>query len=960
MKIKGTYNFAKIKSLKARNILRGINNNLEGHKLIKSLKKIKISTSTSEYKDVINILRSDDAFKSNNLLRYFNEKCPKGLDSSPEYSDEEILKKINNNSKKVAQLLERYKELYDSIFNQNINNTIKILNDIKENHGISILYIRTLIFIKNNNLITNRENIIEKITEIEEKIEIQNSAYLNNCIKETCNHKTSYFNIINKVLENENDDANESMQSLIAKDIVKNYPNTKNEYEKTLNAYFQYSLIDALLYINRIRNINEKTFALNNEIEDSLKKLTNIKINIKIYKDNDLELDDFLFFRESPLIIDLHEAQNYRLIIGTLYNRNDLKLATATNYIKNLISTYFKNINSIQSIDPISIKDADELNTKTFKSHTGNFLENSTALIYALEKNSNFTANDELKFVKLMSYTRDIGFILSSSKLEEISENKETEDFKLVIACLRHIGHNSTRSDFELRKTLEEGIHKNSEEIIPFLEKIYNISKAVAEHIITVCDETMLNKFFHTIEKPNMAIEKRAEMLDWYGRKTNDTNYIDRARNLLLEIKISKEKATIDDSRIYIEPTKYVQWMENQSLNNIIILLDSISNNDELKIFSSIVVKWSTISTGLSKYEQLANELLKCYSEFCTNKIYGIASYLGRRIRHGTFKGNATKDIRELANLDEYGYIFQNDAFKIQYERWLKEYDTSITEFRDKKLHIKSKSKPDGLISTTFDTPSKELIANAMLTEIIKAYINNADINTNLPYLILEYCWRIIELDLEKIRNELLKIKSNYGVFTPSSNLNRQYRKFSTEVNSIIAEKFRVITSWFNKPSTVSSNVELNLLIQTIISEISASVLDFSPNVTYIEEELILSGKVYLSVYDALFILIQNAAIHGKKNGNLKFKAAPTDKLLSIEVVSELNDNDAKKCSIVKEKIEEKLNEELSEDAHIKEGNSGIEKLKQMLSDGNISDLIYNVENNEVTTVFSIGLEYWI
>lgn len=953
---KGTYNFSKINSLKARNILRGIPHNIEGLKLIKSLKKINNSISSKEFKDVIKILRDDEAFKDNNLIRNFNKTCPKGLEVHPTYSVNEILKTIELNSKKINDLLKLFIEVYEAIFSQNTKVLIEKLNEIENQNGVSSIYLRTLNFIKNNNLITNKDSIIETISTIEEKIQVKNSAYLNNCIQEICNHKTSYFNITKKVLENDKI----CMQSLIAKDIIKTYPENEDEYNKTLNAYYQYSLIDAILYLQKMKNLKYKGYEINQTLTSTLGRLNNLSINKEIYIENELELDDYLFFRESPLIIDINESLKYRVIIATLYNRNNFKLTFATNHIKELIENYFKEIKNIKNINPEIDNVRLKVNTQIFRSNEENLLENAAALIYAIEKNSDFNQDDEYKFVALMSHTRDVGYIIPKCKLDEISSNSITDDFKLVIACLKHIGNNSTKSDFELRKIIEDSINNTAGNIIPFLEKTYTISRSVAEHIITVCDETMLNKLFHTIDKPNMAIETRAEMLDWYGVKTSDSNYTDRARNLLLEIKISKEKATIDDSRIYIEPTKYIQWMENQSLNNIIILLDSIYNNDEIKLFNSIVVKWSTVSSGVSKYEQLANELLKCYSEFCSNKIYGIASYLGRRIRHGTFKGNATKDIREISKFEEYNYIFSNESFKIQYERWLSEYDNKITEFRDKNLHIKSKSKPDGLISTTFDSSSKEMIANAMLTEVIKLYINNSDININLPHLILEYCWRIIELDLEKIRNELLKIKSNHGVFNPSSNLDKSYRKFSSEVNSIVAEKFRTITSWFNKPSTVSSNVELNLLIQTIISEVSCSVLDFSPKVTYIQQDLTLSGKVYLSVYDALFILIQNAAVHGKKNGILDFSAMPSERLLSIQIVSELQSNESLFCSTTKNNIEEKLHKELSEDAHIKEGNSGIEKLKQMLNDGNISNLRYEFINDRILTTFSIGLEYWI
>ncbi|MCZ4324690.1 hypothetical protein, partial [Pseudomonas anguilliseptica] len=52
----------------------------------------------------------------------------------------------------------------------------------------------------------------------------------------------------------------------------------------------------------------------------------------------------------------------------------------------------------------------------------------------------------------------------------------------------------------------------------------------------------------------------------------------------------------------------------------------------------------STINSSQGNESEFMKILGECYKEFCENRIFGIASFLGRRIRHGTLRGTLLQD----------------------------------------------------------------------------------------------------------------------------------------------------------------------------------------------------------------------------------------------------------------------------------------------------------------------------
>ena len=558
-----------------------------------------------------------------------------------------------------------------------------------------------------------------------------------------------------------------------------------------------------------------------------------------------------------------------------------------------------------------------------------------------------------------MSHTTSLGEILSNFLLDDMIKYTKSDDLRIIFSCLLFTKYKTQKYEHQLRNILQHSLEITFEyNIINLLEYFYNKSTAIVEYMVSLCDETFLTKLFFLTEEPIDAIEARASILDWYGNKTNNNLLIERAKNLRIDIQISKQKANIDDARIYVDPVKYIQWINDNILNELLLSLDLLNIDN---ITSAYNIDWTKTKTGITDLDKIASCLLICFEEFCENNLFGIASYLGRRIRHGTLKGTGLKGVVELCQQNSK-LLLNNKDFQDFYSNWFDEYDKVLNSLVSDYFHIHSKKKTKGMIYPIINSNGKKLIADAMLKDVILSYHKNS-IGIELPYIILEYCWRLIEDDLSSIRKYLMYIKSKYGIIN-ISNINanltskREYLNFCSEINSITAEKFRVISSWFNKPSIASPTADIVLLFNAVLSEVKDLVTEsFLPKVRVNQELYQITGGQYFAIYDALFIIIKNVADHGKLDGllELDIQYYKEIKAIRVTVKSEFISEESKVENL--KSIRENMNDN-TESAHVFEGNSGIKKLKRMEIDRYISNVNYVDSGLYLIASFDFNMDY--
>lgn len=951
-----TVNFQKIneiRSVKARNILRGVFGNSSISEAKKLLNRIKRECSVKDYKMSSEIIRGHSIFENNPIGRYFNKFFPSILDDDIQFSIDEIAKSIKYNKVKLLDLMASCNEVLMQLAKKDYAAALGAATDVAKDGGVSIFLLRCLYFVRNHNL--NDVKVIKEIDDTLSELNVGSVKYVSLAIRELSSPKTDYFNICEKI----NNSAN-GVLNIIAKNFIDHVPRNKKIFIETFGAYYKFSILDAFLYYKTTCQL-ELPFCYDLMIEDEelsngYHQLVNVDIEPQQFYEKSDELAGVNFFREAFLLIEQPKFFKYRTVHGSIYNRSDDKDLHRIPLERIRLNDHFMGVSTISGIG--NGLNGFELNISKYRTETACNFENSNALIYCLEKKGGQICDEELEFVRLMSATRDIGVICPRYYIKTIIENAKRNELKLVATCLHHIKEASQLNEHDLRRVIQEIVVSDFDfNITALLDYIYEKSPSVTEHLIQICDEPFLSKLFQVVRNPNDAIENRANIFAWYGNKIGDQSYLERAKNLRIDVQINKEKGTIDDSRIYVDPVRFTQWITDRNLSKLTILLENIYSETDVAV---VTINWEKVKIGISHFDQVGSILLDCYEEFCSNKIYGIASYLGRRIRHGTFKGTGIKEVRDFASDEKNEKLFLNKEFEDAFNSWMKNYELALDQLRDRHLHIQEKSKPDGLISKEFKSNNKRATAHHMMQAVINSFSTNKN-GLEIPYIITEYCWRLIEEDLTSVRKFLMESKARCAVFRFDGNVGgrshqREIQEFCQELNAITADKFRMISMWFNKPSIASPAADVVLLFKAVVSEVKGLFNDYTPDVVVNECSFPISGGLYFVIYDALYILIYNAARYGKKEGTLEMKLSIdyVQKLINIAIISEmLHDCEAEKVEL---SILSALQEDC-EDALVVEGRSGIKKLKRLEQDNYIQGVKYWFENGNVCSSFNFGVD---
>lgn len=948
-----------IKSSYARNLLRGmISSSTNYHKL---LLKIEKQTNLGTVKQTIQIIRSNIFFDKNTIARDYPTTFMIGYPLQYIFTEKEVVSRIQTNSKSLLLSLSIIQELYILLNRTDYKGILDKSEELYEICGVSIFLLKFLFVIRKLCEDSSDSDAKEIVVQINKKLNsygIKKIRKVDIAIKELTNPRTDYFLIVSKIKEREPED----WADLVIKSFVQTVPKDYDDYLNILNGYYGASLLDSLLYILYLSNFSlpylvkvEENFE--NDLYLAYSNILNITLDL-----NTIGFNSYDFFRWSFTLSENLPILKYFSIHNSLQSKNENKFFEISGLEQEWISKYFESVCSLENLSYSNI-DSPSINLDSFDSSKCTRLENSSALVYVLKKINGIGSDDDL-FIKLMSCTSNIGEILPNYILQQLfSQAQGKLVLQLVILCLQTIKSQSDSLDFKLRKIIQRliaGSHKN--DLISFLDALYEKSPAVAEHLVQICDEKFLSLFFYTTSTPTGAIENRAKILEWYGEKIDDNLYIEKSKNLRIDIQIIKEKGTIDDARIYVDPYRFNQWVSDNSTNQMALYLDAIMEQYEFIVLTEI--DWLKVKTGLSPLDNLAMEILSCYETFCCNNIFGIASYLGRRIRHGTLEGTALKDLKEFIKQEKFEVLFENHNFRSEFETWLQQYTQNINSLIHEYLHIyAAENKPTGLIKSSIgDSVTKVKHANVLLTEVFKSYKKNRNM-TEIPFLINDFCWRSIEIELKKVREFINQNKKIFDISNISVGkgeyCNSLLHHFKSEVNSIVNEKFRVMSSWFNKPSIASPETDIVLLFNAVISGVKDSVSGFNPQIRIDASEYRISGGMYFIIYDALYIIVDNVAKHGNASGEISFDLETLDKKIRVVVKSHCKlDED---FDLIKNKINGCL-KEYDDDAYLIEGNSGIKKLKKLETDNYIKNVKYDyIENSRtIITSFDFILGYQI
>jgi hypothetical protein len=560
--------------------------------------------------------------------------------------------------------------------------------------------------------------------------------------------------------------------------------------------------------------------------------------------------------------------------------------------------------------------------------------------------------------LKLMGVTRDLARTVPIRAVRTAAKLAKDSLVRLILLLLLAKRSKSELDSFLLRKLLEETAFKHHNGSLVELVKSYEKSHPyVAEYIYDIATEDFLAKLTRLAPHRADIPEIRSSLHEWMASFTGDEHFLQRARAVRIDHQINRVRNEIDDHRIYVDPSRFASWIEDEMMIELSNALTSTGSGKK-----GVAVTCDETMLHLV--------MTQSYNAFCSNAVFGIASYLGRRIRHGTFHGHLYSSvINPLQANPKFRPLFDHAPFAAKWDAWKDAYNKAVQIIIAERLHVHSKSKPHGLLTPEVYWPAKQEVLSAAVKVISSNYTETTSI-AGIDQTMIDYCWRLAELDLSAVtrylraqqtplKNDKFLLQELVPAAAPSDA--RLADSFRRELQLSIDRKLAAMFGWFKRPSIVAPIATVSLLFAATVAEVKDSIPDFDPQAgaDSSKEEIEIVGHFYHLIYDSLAIVVRNAAKYADRSKPLKRNfeiVRDKAKRLVVEFSSSIKPTDDPDA--VSAVIEERKQADFM-DANMYEHKSGISKL--LLLAHNRQEFVlhqYEVVGNEVRVRFIYALEH--
>lgn len=938
--------------LELRNKIRSLVS-MESKESIQALEKIRESASANEIIRIENALRAI-SFGNDCIIPELFPTLPQVKESFVRFKSIDINKhldiieiNVKNNYKKLNGLIVKFSELNNYIISRNYIKADAKISEINNEFGCSHFLIRKCALLQS--LDKDNESLVASSSILRGQGITTNNVIVNSVVQ--CYQERQDYLALKKSVLNINDKGKYNKYSRdITRFIFHPHAIDSLDFNSMLQSCLQSSLIDAVIFLKINREYLDENkcpliLSLFLQIEASSIPLDSVAEFYTKYDDHEVDLE-YLFYKHSSAWLEGDSFNKYRFFIDLFYEDPDSKLCKYDD-------------NTIQKCNEwIDVNEVKQLLSENLTKHKYNNLKileisgmvtRSAAFNFLVHIKEGYCYLDEELLYLIMGKTKDLDKTIHIEHLKNTAKFTGSEESKIIYYLLISKKSKNESDGFYLRRIVQNiVIEKFSSDIVCLCEHIHSKSKEVAEYTYEVFSEDFLARLSHVIKKTPQITETRAALHKWMGEKTGKKAFLDRARTLLIDHQINRVRNEIDDNRIYVDSARFIEWVKDEQAQNLNTVLTNITH-----------VELADVADD----PQLIMIIEKCYFAFCNNNIFGISSYHGRRIRHGTFRGHLFNNVVNIER--KYPTIMRDQFIHSKWNQWKISYESCIDKIIKDHLHVETSSKRDGLLKPNLKNINKHDIVFACANFIAKDFMETRDTN-NTILIILEYCWRLAEVDLKNV-NRFLKSKRSeltnvvlldeMKACTPS--LHNTTRDFAREIQATINEKLTSMYGWFKRPLSVSPKASLSLLYKAVVAEVKETFPLFDADTTFDEEnDIELVGGPYHVLYDAFYVVIYNAAKHGKAASDLlrNFEVNKEDLKVIVTISSDLKDEDNEHDVNEKLKI---TSESDIDNAQSSEERSGIRKLYHLQR----NDSKFNIEkiichNRQVTISVSYSLEH--
>ena len=643
---------------------------------------------------------------------------------------------------------------------------------------------------------------------------------------------------------------------------------------------------------------------------------------VKTYDFADKE-SEFAFFRQSSAWLEYEPVRQYRILLDNYYDASREEYDHVPDALAHTLGAWV-GVATLQGL----------VGTRRFTQHPydslatlelAGFASRSAIFNYWLHTSEGQIGFEKEDLLTLMGLTRDLARTVPIKAARTAAKLAQDQLVQLIMLLLLAKRSKNELDSFLLRRLLEElTIRDHGGSLLNLVKHYETTHPYVAEYIYDISTEDFLAKLNAIAPHRGDIPEIRASLHEWMAGFRQDEHYYQRARAVRIDHQLNRVRNEIDDHRIYVDPSRFSSWLEDEMM---IELSDALTSTGTGK-------KGVSVSCDETLLTQVMRQ---SYNAFCSNAVFGIASYIGRRIRHGTFHGHLYSSvINTLEKNPKFQPLFRTAQFAEKWRVWKERYNHAVEEIIGARLHIYSKAKPLGLLHPEAYSPGKQEILSAAIKNIRTSYTETKS-TAGIDSIIIDYCWRLAESDLLAVTKYLraqqaplkdLPFLENEVIPAALPADKRAADLFQRELELLIDRKLTAMFGWFKRPSIVAPKASLALLFDAIVAEVRDTIPDFQLEADDGEignDELV--GGVYHLVYDSLAVVVTNAAKHGDRSRPARRKLrlqGGKEKRLIVELTSTIPLG--QDLSIVSTVIERRKQAAYL-DANLYQGKSGISKL---------------------------------
>ena len=822
----------------------------------------------------------------------------------------------------------------------------RIRNSIEVN-GWSHAILRRIVFIRENLPPGEEDEIIENLVQQADPKLIVVSSLVHLYARDQ-----NYLTIKRATLNLADRGTINRYSRMISRLAVQPFARSREELAEFLSEAENCSLIDAVI----LAKFNSHLFRIDdfNAIAEVANKLGNINLFEKIVATYDTSDPDseYEFFKQSSTWLEYEPIRQYRLLLDNYYDPPSEDIISLPEQFVNSLRDWVGDVQLGDLVGDVAFTNHSYKNLA--KLELSGRATRSAIFNYWLYHSDGQIGFDRSDLFTLMGLTYDLARTVPINAVRTAAKLAKDSLVKLILLLLLAKRSKNEHDSFLLRKLLEDVTIKEYGGKLVKLVEAYEVTHPyVSEYIYEIATEDFLAKLNKLAPHRADIPEVRASLHEWKASFSKDAYFLERARNVRIDHQLNRVRNEIDDHRIYVDPSRFSSWIEDEMM---------------IELSSALTSTDSGIKVGAVNCDEtvLSLVLKQCYNAFCSNLVFGIASYIGRRIRHGTFHGHLYSSvINQVEKSENFRQLSTSPQFLAKWSVWKDIYNRSIDAIIRDRLHIYSKGKPLGLLQPEVYGPHKLDILSAAVKNISTTFSETMSV-VGIELDIIDYCWRLAECDLHDVTRylkaqqvplkNLLFLKNELlpSVEPADARLAEGFRR---ELEHAIDHKLAAMFGWFKRPSIVAPKASLSLLFAAIVAEIRDTIPDFNPQEDENSNgEIELIGGAYHIVYDSLAVVVVNAATHGDRSRPIRRSFEITSGKLIVKISSSIRpaDDPAEVSRVIEERKKANF-----QDANLYERKSGISKL--MLLAHNRQDFTleqYEVLDDEVNVRLTYDLEH--